>query len=136
MRHSRRLVVDTNVLVSRLLTPLSLPAQAVLRAMDGASLLVSDQTMLELSDVLSRDRFDRWVPKGTRIEFLRYLSENVSFVPIVEVVRACRDPRDNAVLEVAVNGRAEAIVTGDKDLLALDPFRAIPILTPARYLET
>ena len=52
-------------------------------------------------------------------------------VPTVRVVRACRDPRD---LEVAVNGRADLIITGDHDLLELDPFMGIPILSPAAYL--
>jgi predicted nucleic acid-binding protein len=50
-------------------------------------------------------------------------------------IRACRDPRDDKFLEVAVNGRADAIVTGDQDLLVLNPFQGIPILSPAGYLE-
>ena len=49
-------------------------------------------------------------------------------------VQACRDPRDNKFLEVAVNGRADILVSGDKDLLALHPFRGIDIITPADYL--
>ncbi|MBM3583089.1 MAG: putative toxin-antitoxin system toxin component, PIN family [Alphaproteobacteria bacterium] len=134
MNRSRLVVVDTNVLVSRLLAPRSKPAQALRKAMTEGKVLVSDATMLELADVLNRSRFDRWVPKATRVAFLRQLTENVSFVPIVEVIRAIRDPRNDHVLEVAVNGRADLILTGDEDLLALDPFRAIPILTPARYL--
>ena len=55
-------------------------------------------------------------------------------IEIVERVTACRDPDDDMFLEVAVNGRATHIVTGDKDLLALHPFRGIPILTPADFL--
>jgi putative PIN family toxin of toxin-antitoxin system len=50
-------------------------------------------------------------------------------------IRACRDARDDKFLEVAVHGKADAIVTGDADLLALDPFQGIAILTPADYLE-
>jgi predicted nucleic acid-binding protein len=56
-------------------------------------------------------------------------------VTILSPVRACRDPRDDKFLEVAVHGRADAIVTGDRDLLDLNPFRGIAILTPAEYLE-
>jgi predicted nucleic acid-binding protein len=52
----------------------------------------------------------------------------------VRVVRACRDPSDDKFLEVAVNGRADLIITGDRDLLELDPFMGIAILTPAAYL--
>ncbi len=58
--------------------------------------------------------------------------------PIVEIVQriqACRDPADDKFLEVAVNGRADIIVTGDGDLLDLHPFRGIAILTPAAYMQ-
>jgi putative PIN family toxin of toxin-antitoxin system len=50
-------------------------------------------------------------------------------------IRAFRDPRDDKFLEVAVHARADVIVTGDADLLALHPFRGIAILSPAEYLE-
>jgi predicted nucleic acid-binding protein len=53
----------------------------------------------------------------------------------VRVVRVCRDPNDDKFLEVAVNGRADTLITGDTDLLVLDPFERIPIITPAGYLS-
>lgn len=56
-------------------------------------------------------------------------------VEIIERIAACRDPRDDQFLEVAVNGRADWIVTGDSDLLSLDPFRDIRTVTPAQMLE-
>ena len=55
-------------------------------------------------------------------------------MPIVLTVRACRDPGDDKFLEVAVNGRADLVIPGDRDLLALDPFIGVSILTPAAYL--
>ncbi|MEO7271642.1 MAG: putative toxin-antitoxin system toxin component, PIN family, partial [Vicinamibacterales bacterium] len=54
---------------------------------------------------------------------------------VVQHVRACRDPKDDKFLELAVNGGASVIVTGDADLLSLHPFRGIDILPPAAYLE-
>nr|WP_232285716.1 putative toxin-antitoxin system toxin component, PIN family [Crocosphaera chwakensis] len=47
----------------------------------------------------------------------------------------CRDPKDNKFLEVAVNGNATHIITGDKDLLELHPFRGISILKPKQFLQ-
>jgi predicted nucleic acid-binding protein len=55
--------------------------------------------------------------------------------PIIYSIQACRDPRDDKFLEVAVHGQSDLIVTGDGDLLALHPFRGIDILAPAAYLE-
>jgi len=51
------------------------------------------------------------------------------------LVQDCQDPSDNKFLEVALNGRADLILTGDAELLALDPWREIAILTPSEYLK-
>jgi uncharacterized protein len=50
-------------------------------------------------------------------------------------VHACRDPRDDKFLEVALNGNAELILTGDADLLALDPWQGIAVVSPAGYIR-
>ncbi len=84
--------------------------------------------------MLSRPKFDRYVSIADRQQFLRLMGRIAEIVPITYRVRACRDPRDDMFLELAINGSADVIVTSDKDLLALDPFRGIPILTPVRYL--
>ena len=60
----------------------------------------------------------------------------MQLVPIVRRVAACRDPRDDKFLDVALAGEAAAIVSGDKDLLVLNPWRGIPILTPADFVST
>ena len=130
----RRIVVDTNVLVSRLLLPQSTPAQAFRKARGDGRLLVSEATMYELAEVLARPKLDPYVSQKDRREFLRQLGRVVEFVPIVQVVRECRDAKDDKFLELALNGRAELIITGDVDLLALNPWREIEILSPAEYL--
>ena len=129
-----RVVVDTNAFVSRLLLPDSIPARAVRKAVAEARLLVSEATLMELADVLSRAKFDPYVSIADRQQFLRLLGRITEMVPVVHTIRACRDPRDDKFLELAVNGEADIIITGDDDLLVLDPFRDIPIITPAAYL--
>ena len=56
-------------------------------------------------------------------------------MPIVYPVRECRDPKDDKFLEVALNGKAGLILSGDADLLALHPSQGAAILSPARYLK-
>jgi putative PIN family toxin of toxin-antitoxin system len=51
---------------------------------------------------------------------------------VLQPIRASRDPKDDKFLEAAVNGRADVLVTGDKDLLDLNPFRGVAIVTPAQ----
>jgi len=135
MQTRARVVVDTNVLVSRLILPQSLPAQALRRAELEAHLLISEATMYELADALSRAKFDRYVSLEDRKSFLQRLGQIAEFVPIVQLVRECRDPRDDKFLEAALNGEADVILTGDADLLALHPWRGIAILSPTGYLK-
>ena len=83
---------------------------------------------------MNRSRFDRYVVREVRQRLVGEYLKAATAVDIPFPIRACRDPRDDKFLEVAVHGRADAIVTGDSDLLALHPFRGIEILTPADYL--
>jgi putative PIN family toxin of toxin-antitoxin system len=129
-----RVVVDTNVLISGLLLPQSVPARAVERAAGEDQLVATTATLRELMTVLLEPKFNRYVPRERREALLMRLAPLVEIVDVVQTVRACRDPRDDMFLEAAVNGRAEVIVTGDRDLLALHPFRGVAILPPTTYL--
>lgn len=102
--------------------------------MTEGRVLASDATMTELADVLSRRKFDPYVTIEARKAFLRLLGRVVEIVPVVHVIEACRNPRDDKFLELAVNGEAGYIVTGDADFLVLNPFRGIAIVTPSVFL--
>ena len=130
-----RIVADTNLLVSRLLLPQSLPAKAVRKAVDEGQLLVSDATLGELADVLSRAKFDPYVSLEDRQDFIRVLNRVAERVIVPAPLKACRDPKDDKFLEVALNGEANLILTGDRDLLTLHPFRGVDILSPREYIE-
>ena len=130
-----RIVADTNSLVSRLLLPQSVPAKAVRKAVNDGQLLICDATLEELADVLSRPKFDPYVSVEDRQEFIRVLNRVAERVDVISPVKACRDPKDDKFLEVAINGEADLIVTGDKDLLALHPFRGVQIITPREYID-
>lgn len=130
-----RVVVDTNVFVSAAIIPLSIPRQAVNLVLEQGILLLSEPTYEELVRVLHRSNFDGYVSRERRKAFLAQLGSVAEFVPIVQLVRECRDPTDDKFLEVALNGRADVIVTGDTDLLEMHPWRGIEILSPSQFLE-
>lgn len=130
----KRVVFDTNVIISRFLIPNSIPAQALDHALMNNAVLSSRETLLELSDVLSRPKFNRYVSLEDRQNFLKKLTLVLELVDILKTVKACRDPKDDKFLELAINGRADFIVTGDQDLLDLNPFYDTRIVTPADYL--
>lgn len=129
-----RYVFDTNTVVSALLFSRSVPRRALSRALQVGALLMSQALSEELNDVLSRHRFDRYVPRPERRAFPRYLLRMAMSVQITETVQACRDPDDDKILELDVNGGADYIVTGDDDLPVLNPFRGIAIVSPAEFL--
>ena len=104
------------------------------RIADQATLLVSDALLEELASVLARPKFDRYVSAEERQEFVRLLVRVAEPVPILRRIRACRDPKDDLLLEIAINGQASVILTEDRDLLALHPFEGIPILRPGTWL--
>src|SRR2546430_3856261 len=106
----KRVVVDTNVLVSRLILPQSVPAYALRRVELQARLLVSEATMYEMADVLARPKFDPYVNLEDRRQFIRQLGGIAEFVPIIQIVHECRDPRDDKFLELALNGKADVII--------------------------
>ncbi len=135
MRVRERIVVDTNCLISRLLLPSSIPGKAVRKAADSGIFLVSEATMNELTDVLARPKFDRYISLEDRQQFLRLLGRVAEFVHGQYPVRECRDPKDDKFLEVALNGKADLILTGDRDLRTLNRWRDIAILSPREYLR-
>jgi len=130
-----RCVFDTNVLVSALLLPDSKPRHALELALREGRILLSFATLAELNEILSRKRFRRYVDEEDIRSFLAALTRESQWVDVDVRIQACRDPKDDKFLELAVSGRGSHIVTGDSDLLALHPFQGIQILPPHRFLE-
>ncbi|MCU0703671.1 MAG: putative toxin-antitoxin system toxin component, PIN family [Fimbriiglobus sp.] len=127
-------VVDTSVILSAAILPGSLPARAVLFVLAHGTLLHSAATIAEADRILRKPRFNRYRTEKERLDFLTLLENRGREVDILTPVVACRDPNDDMFLEVAVNGAADYLVSGDADLLALHPFRGIPVVSPADFL--
>lgn len=133
-----RAVVDTNILVRALIMPHGSVGPVLLQLRRGRyTLLYSQSLLVELVDVLNRPRIRMKYSLNAQdihtVVSLILLRGEV--VTEIEPIRACRDPKDDKFLEVAVSGKAEKIVSGDEDLLVLNPFYGIPILTPAPFLK-
>jgi uncharacterized protein len=96
-----RVVVDTNIYVSRLLNPQSIPGQAVARALLGARMLISSATWADLEAVLRRPKLTPYIQPGSVERFLEEILSIAIHVEILTPIRACRDPKDDKFLEVA-----------------------------------
>jgi len=134
MPTDNRFVFDTNVLVSAVLLPRSVPRQAFNISQKSGKLLASPETIAELEEVLRRPHLEKYVTEAERLEFLvDFLNEAELLIPSVKIVD-CRDAKDNKFLELAIDGKATHLITGDNDLLVLHPFRGIPVLNPQAFL--
>lgn len=101
----------------------------------AVAILLSLELSEELNEVLGRERLNRHLTSEERKEFLGALLERVVLVEIIENLQECRDPKDNKVLELALNGKAQYIISGDRDLLALHPFRGVVVTTADQFLR-
>jgi putative PIN family toxin of toxin-antitoxin system len=89
-----------------------------------------------LAKFYTGQKFAKFLSLETRLEFLKRYREAVQLILVSSPIQACRDSNDDKFLEVAVHGQADLILTGDADLLALDPFRGIRIVKPQSFLAS
>ena len=136
MKSKDRFVIDTNVMVRAVLIGTSLASEAFQKARQLGEILLSLTVAEELNDVLGREKFDRYITRDDRERFLAALIQTAKFIEVTEQIVACRDPSDDKFLELAVSGNATCIVTADDDLLVLNPFRGIPILSIEQFLAS
>ena len=135
MQNVIRIVFDTNTLVSASLSESSVSFLAFKKGLEIGTFLASEKTIDELKDVLFRPKFDKYVSIEKRKQFLvRYL-KMVETTDPTETITDCRDVKDNKFLEVAVAGNTTILVSGDNDLLVLNPYRNINILTSSQFLN-
>lgn len=128
-------VLDANVIVSAVLLPRSLTRKVFDQALAEGDIVISEAVINELDDVLRRPQLNKYIHEEERIQFLMVLLREARLVRVTRTVTDCRDPKDNKYLELALESGADCILSGDKDLLVLTPFRGIPVLTPREFLD-
>jgi len=126
---------DTNSLISANLLPGSVNRKAYNKALELGITVYSDASLAEFSGTFIRAKFDKYISAEKRLEEITSFEKRSQHINISISIAACRDPKDNKFLELAVEADAVCIITGDKDLLVLNPFQNILILTVSEFLE-
>ncbi|MBI3919076.1 MAG: putative toxin-antitoxin system toxin component, PIN family [Betaproteobacteria bacterium] len=134
MTAGKRIVVDTNTIVSGILLPQSVPGRLLGFLAGHATLIFSPATRDELLGVIAREKFDRYVAAEARERAVIILVRDSEMVAPRRLFHICRDPKDDKFLDAALAGRVDFLISGDADLITLGEFEGIPILTAARYL--
>lgn len=129
-------VFDTNSLISALLIPSSVSRKALKKADEAGCILFSKNTLSELNEVLIRSKFDRYISLEDRLEYIERLEVRGEIIETTSDFKECRDTKDNKFLNLAYDSKALCIVTGDHDLLVLNPFYGIQIISPSYFLNS
>lgn len=131
-----RVVIDTNVVVSSTFWG-NVPRLVIERTVREAQPITSDDIVAELLRVLSYPKFEQELTKRktSALEIAQEFEASCEIVIPVEVPDYVRDPKDRIIFGCAVGGRADYIVSGDKDLTDLKSYEGIPILTPSQFLN-
>ena len=136
MKRNKRFVLDSNVVISAMLFPGSATGRALKKAFSNGEVMVSDETLSELSAKLSLPKFDKYVPLSLRLLLLQQYEAASVLTKVDEQVALCRDPKDDKFLSLAKSTKADAIISGDSDLLILNPFETIAIISPSDFLKS
>ncbi len=129
-------VFDTNSLISAHLLPSSTVRRAFDLALTKGILVHSKETFSEFLEVFTRPKFDKYISLDERLNAISQIELMSQLIDVNVPVVACRDPKDDKFLALALAIQADCIITGDEDLLVLHPFREIPILSPGNFLST
>ena len=113
-----KVVVDTNIFVSFLLGKL-LSNLLPYISKNQIKIITSKEQLAEILLVVDKPKLKKYIQKSDLLNLYNYITNYSEFVVLKHNINVCRDPKDNYLLEIAVNGNADYLITGDNDLLKL-----------------
>lgn len=134
MKKKIRIILDTNIWISFLISK-SVKGIDMLIFNDEAVLLFSDELMTEFIDVANREKLKPYFKKEYLFFLIDLIEEYGEIVKVKSKVDICRDKKDNFLLALAKDGKADYLITGDKDLLVIDNFVKTKIIGLTGFLE-
>ena len=137
MRSSRRIVFDTNAFISAAIIQNSVSNEALTVAAKQFEIVVSEATWTEFETRIERPKLFRYFGnlEAQREEVVKTIGRVVKHIVVQSVITDCRDSDDNKFLALALDSAAEFIVTGDRDLLELHPWRGVQVLTAGDFVR-
>ena len=130
-----KVIIDTNLWISFLITH-KLNSLDKLFSADKLQLLFSEELLEEFLDVANRPKFKKYFTKDDITHIIKFLNENAELIKVTSDVKICRDENDNFLLNLALDSKADYLITGDKDLLILGSIKETIILTFQDFLKT
>lgn len=135
MRPKNRVIIDTNLWISFLLTKEFLILDKII-AGNKATLVFSQELIDEFIEVTQRPKFKKYFDLAEVEILLIKIKSRSQFINVTSTITACRDAKDNFLLALALDGNASHLITGDKDLLVLEKFEGTQIMTINQYISS
>lgn len=129
-----RIVLDTNIFIYLLISNAFQNFDKRLKS-HRVKLLFSEELITEFLEVVSRPKFRKYFTDKDVTSLLDDLHNYSEYVEVHSRVNICRDKKDNFLLELCIDGKADYLITGDEDLLSISRFRKTSILKIADYLK-
>jgi hypothetical protein len=128
-----RVVIDTNIWISFLITKDFSKLDKIIFT-QKCTLVFSDELLAEFLEVSKRPKFRRFFPQSDIEELLETIEEYADFITVASKIEVCSDPKDNFLLSLSLDGKADFLLTGDNDLLVLGDFEGTKITTLSNFL--
>jgi putative PIN family toxin of toxin-antitoxin system len=129
-----RVVIDTNIFISFLISG-SFPKIDKLLQTHKIKLLFSNELLNEFLGVVARPKIKKYFPEKDLIKLLENIQNYADFIDVRTSVNICRDTKDNFLLALCADGKADYLITGDEDLLVIKKFKKVSIIKIADYLK-
>ena len=130
----KRVIIDTNLWISFLITN-NLNILSELFLFERFQIIFSDELFNEFLDVARRPKFKKYFDEKSVQLLIQNISEKLEFIEVPSAINICRDLKDNFILALSIDGNADYIVTGDKDLLSLNGFKGKKIITINEFIK-
>ena len=130
----KRVIIDTNLWISFLITN-NLNILSELFLFERFQIIFSDELFNEFLDVARRPKFKKYFDEKSVQLLIENISEKLEFIEVASAISICRDLKDNFILALSIDGNADYIVTGDKDLLSLNGFKGKKIITINEFIK-
>jgi putative PIN family toxin of toxin-antitoxin system len=129
-----RLILDTNLWISFLISS-KYERLDYLLFNQKCKLLFSQELLEEFVAVAKRPKLRKYISRDELEDLLETIDEVADFVNVASNISECRDPKDNFLLSLAVDGKADYLLTGDKDLLVLKKIGETKIRTLSEFFD-
>jgi len=131
---SKKVILDTNLWISFLISKNFKEIDSLVQTKD-IKLLFSNESLEEFIEVVGRPKFKKFFSKKDIEKLLDIFDQYAELIKVKSKINICRDPKDNFLLNLAVDGKADYLVTGDKDLIVLEKIEKTQIITYRDLIE-